>query len=202
METRETKRRGVRSRGKGKNALRHACHVQIVICRVLVQLGMVQNLKLWCLRPHVEGDLLVSLSRSSPCKWRHLRAVRCTTVTQQLGTGSGDPAANWNFRLCVKLCARLGCGQSTRTQLCSPAGSAWSPQEAPQSLSREAPPCRMFLTAGVRQGRRQPSFRLCSLQKGRPGRDGDAAGVCEAWFRWPMFRRQLLVVPTSPASRH
>ena len=32
--------------------------------------------------------------------------------------------------------------------------------------------------AGVRQGRRQPSFRLCSFEKGGPGRDGDAAGVC------------------------
>lgn len=54
----------------------------------------------------------------------------------------------------------------------------WSPQEAPQSLLREAPPCRMFLTERVRQGRCQPSFRLSSFEKGGPGRDGDAVGVC------------------------
>ena len=61
---------------------------------VLIQIGTVQNMKLLSLRPHVEGDLFMSLSRSSPCKRRHLRAVRYTIVTQQRGTGSGDPATN------------------------------------------------------------------------------------------------------------
>lgn len=54
----------------------------------------------------------------------------------------------------------------------------WSPQEAPQSLLSEALPSRMFLTYRVTQGRHQPSFRLCPFEKGGPGRDGYAVGVC------------------------
>lgn len=168
-----------------------------------MQIGTVQNLKLLSLRPHVEGDLFMSLPRSSPCKWRHLRAVRYTIVTQQRGTGSGDPATNRNFRLCVKLCARLGCCQSTRTQLCSPAGSAMEPTGSPpvtlewgsafshvphvQGHTRET---STFLPTLPLWKRRTRSGWVCS------------GGVCEARFQWPMFRRQLFVVPTSPASSH
>lgn len=145
---------------------------------VLVGLGTVQNLKLLSRRPHVEGDLFMSLPRSSPCKWRHLRAVRYMIVAQQCGTGSGCPAANWTSDLvwsCVPAwdVARAQ-GPSSVLQQEVP----WSPQEAPQSLLREALPCRVFLKYRVRQGRRQPSLWLCPFGKGGPGRDGDAVGEC------------------------
>ena len=179
METREIKRRGVKSRGKGKNALKHACHVQIVICLVFwFRLG---RSRIWSFY------LFVPMSRET-CLW----------ASQGLHHASGDTSGPWGTRLLLNSVEQeVETLPLTETSdfvwSCVPAWDVaraqgpssvlqqevpWSPQEAPQSLLSEALPSRMFLTYRVRQGRRQPSFQLCPFGKGGPGRDGDALRVC------------------------
>lgn len=166
---------------------------------VLVGLGTVQNLKLLSRRPHVEGDLFMSLPRSSPCKWRHLRAVRYMIVAQQCGTGSGCPAANWTSDLvwsCVPAwdVARAQ-GPSSVLQQEVP----WSPQEAPQSLLREALPCRSSSTGSDKGDVSLPSDFAPLEKEARVGM-GMQWGSVWGMVSVTVFRRQLFVVLTSPAS--
>lgn len=76
----------------------------------------------------------------------------------------------------MKLCARLKDVARAQGPLCSPAGSAVEPTGGPQSLLREALPCRSSSTGSDKGDVSLPSD--FALWKGGPGRDGDAVGEC------------------------
>lgn len=111
-DLRNKERRGVRSRGKEKTiCIQCASHVQIVTGLVLSCIPERSRIWVVCFFWGPNGDLFYQ-TWGLPCGWasrgiippkgRHLRDVKYKAVTQQLGTGSGDPATNWNFRLHVK----------------------------------------------------------------------------------------------------
>lgn len=68
-----------------------------------------------------------------PPKGRHLRDVKYKTVTQQLGTGSEDPATNWNFKVDVKCVPTWDAARAQARSLPSNRKHR-GPQEAPQPL--------------------------------------------------------------------
>lgn len=161
-------------RGKGKEKtirIQYASHVQIVISLVLSCIS--EQPRIWVVCFFVPKGRPVLSDLGLPCfgafwgiippKCRHLRDGKYKTVTQQLGTGSGDPATNWNFKLHVKFVptwdvARAP-GQISPLQQEAPGG----PQEAPQSL----PVCNTASSHGPcvpgSGSRHPPYFWLCPL---------------------------------------
>lgn len=73
----------------------------------------------------------------------------------------------------MKLCARLGCRQAQGPSSVLQQEVPWSPQEAPQSLLREALLVAPQVQGQTREGVSLPSD-FAPLEKGGPGRDGDA----------------------------
>lgn len=176
-----------------------SCHTFSAVVHLGAVLMHLKTLSLW---PH-RGDLLYEPLRSLPRKQRHLRAVRCTTVTQQLGTGSGDPATNWNFKLHVKCVPTWNVARAPGPISLLQQEVPWAPEEAPQSLLCAALPCCMV---PMWQGQtKETSALLLTLplwkERTRSGWGCSAdRGVREAWFWWPTFIRQFFVVGTSSAS--
>lgn len=111
-----------------------------------------------------------------PCFWafqgllpptcRHLRDVKYETVTQQPGTGSRDPATNWNFKVHVKFVPTWNVARA-------PGQISGLQQEAAGATGRPAGAaptrrclCAWPLRAWVRQLRHQPYFWLCPFKMG------------------------------------
>lgn len=116
--------------------------------------------------------------------------------TPQPGTGSADPATNWNFKVRVKCVPTWNAARAPGQVSLLRQEAPWGPQEAPQSLLTHNP---AFLRGPLRLGQTAETSALrltLPLYHGRlgPGRVGMC--VCEAWFCQPIVVHTAILCGT------